>query len=772
MTYRFLFLFLIIIGSVSTFAQSNLSIGQWRSHLSYREGKRVTQSDKNIIYASDKGMFTISKDDLSVKFISKEDGITDVNVSQLYYDKANKQLIIVYVDNTIDVIKSESEIYNLPFIKLNTSILGSKTINDIFISDTGDAFIATDFGVLGLDLRKLEFPSTTFTQLKVLSVAIFNGMVYAGTEEGLYSVTRRGTNLTDFSIWQQIPPDKGLPQSYDVKSLAVKFNSLYALIENKVYKSESDGKFKVVYTPPDASEVIKYISDDGTQIMVGVEKNFNTKTIFINQDEIKSERAPDCVNRGVYAVEDEKGRVWYADMWDPIRYTEGKTTGSCKRLQYHVPFSNEASHVRFKKNKAYFGSGGVTDDYTYKFTRYGFYTLEDYIWQNFGDKEIPDIFNKEFFHLFSLAPHPSAPEVYLGSYFNGIMLYNEETKQIKHWNKDNSILGKVIGDEARTRIAGLTFDKNSHLWISNFGAEKPLVVKTKEDTWHSFQVPGPKSLAEIAIDKSGNKWIVVAGVGGGVLVYNEGPKIADPTDDKMRFISRNNSEIKGSKVNSIMVDHDGSVWVGTDQGPVVFDCGDPFGENCKGNTRKVVVEGIPAPLLRDEDILSIEVDGANRKWLGTRNGIFVQSPDGITAQMKFDTKNSPLIDNKISDLGFNPATGEMFIITPAGIQSYKTQTSGWSRTHTDDVYAYPNPVRPDYQGPIAIKGLVRDANVKITDISGKLVYETKALGGQAIWDGKDYNGVNAASGVYLVFSASENISASPDAYVTKILIVR
>ena len=140
--------------------------------------------------------------------------------------------------------------------------------------------------------------------------------------------------------------------------------------------------------------------------------------------------------------------------------------------------------------------------------------------------------------------------------------------------------------------------------------------------------------------------------------------------------------------------------------------------------------------------------------------------------MKFDTKNSPLIDNKISDLGFNPATGEMFIITPVGIQSYKTQTSGWSRTHTDDVYAYPNPVRPDYLGPIAIKGLVRDANVKITDISGKLVYETKALGGQAIWDGKDYNGVSAASGVYLVFSASENISASADAYVTKILIVR
>lgn len=755
------------------YGQSNLALGQWKSHLSYKVGKWVTQSDKNIIYASEKGMFTISKDDLSVRFLSKEDGLTDININQLYYDKINKQLIVTYQDNSIDIIRNESEIYNLPFIKLNSTILGSKTINDIFIAENGEAFIATDFGVLGFDLKKLEFPSTTFTQLKVLSVAIYNNSIYAGTEEGLYRIAQRGTNITDFSIWQPIPPDKGLPQSYDVKSLAVKFNTLFALIDNKVYKLEQDGQFKIVYSSNDQTEIIKYISDNGTQIMLGVEKNNNSKTIFIAQDGKVSERPSDCVNRGTYAVEDEKGRVWYADQWEPIRYTEGKTTGACKKLQYQVPFTNEASNVRFKKNKAYFGSGGVTDDYTYKFTRYGFYTLDDNNWSNFGDKEIPSIFEKEFFHLFTLAPHPVNPEIYLGSYFNGIMLYNEDTKAIKHWNKDNSILGRVIGDEARTRIAGLTFDKNNNLWISNYGAEKPLVVKTKDDTWHNFAVPGPQSLAEIAIDNAGNKWIVVAGVGGGVLVYNEGPKIADPTDDKMRFISRNNSEIKGSKVNSVLVDYDGSVWVGTDQGPVVFDCGDPFTENCKGNTRKVVVEGIPAPLLRDEDILSLEVDGANRKWIGTRNGIFVQSSDGVTEQMKFDIKNSPLLDNKITDLGFNATTGEMYIITPAGIQSYKTETSGWSRTHTDtNVYAYPNPVRPEYIGPIAIKGLVRDANVKITDISGKLVFETKALGGQAVWDGKDYNGINAASGVYLVFSANENISAKSDAYVTKILIIR
>jgi hypothetical protein len=766
----FYFLFLAF-SVVPLTGQSNLPIGKWKSHLSYKEGRRVTQSDKNIIYASEKGIFTISKDDISVNFLAKEDGFTNVDVSQLYYDKVNKQLVIIYYDNTIDIYRND-DIVNIPFIKLNTTVQGSKSINDMFIAETGEAFLATDFGILGFDLKKLEFPFTTFTELKVLSVAMLDGIIYGGTEEGLYSVPLKGSNVTDFNIWSSISTSRGLPQSYDVKSLAVKFSSLFALIDNKIYKMDGKGQFNILYSSSDKKDIITYISDDGSQIMVGIENNNNSRTLFIDKNDKITVRSAGCINRGVYAVEDEKGRVWYADQWDPVRYTEGKIDGDCKTLQFPVPFTNEASNVKFKKNKAYLGSGGVNDDYQYKFTRYGFYTLENNEWKNFNASNILLIGEKDFFHLFTLAPHPTTPELYLGSYYNGIINYNEETKQTQFWNKDNSILGSVVGDDARTRIAGLKFDKNENLWISNYGALKPLVVKTKDDTWYNFSVPSITSLADILIDNAGNKWVAVVGIGGGVLVFNEGDKIADPTDDKIRFITRNNSEIKGNKVNSLAVDLDGSVWVGTDQGPVVFDCGDPFSESCTGNIRKVVVDGIPALLLRDEDILSIEVDGGNRKWFGTRNGIFVQSSDGVTQEAKFDTKNSPLLDNKVTDIAFNPVSGEMFIITPAGIQSYKTETTGGGRSFASSVFAFPNPVRPDYSGPIAIKGLVRDANVKITDINGKLVYETKALGGLAIWDGRDYNGIKATTGVYLVFSANENASNASSAVVTKILIIK
>jgi len=139
--------------------------------------------------------------------------------------------------------------------------------------------------------------------------------------------------------------------------------------------------------------------------------------------------------------------------------------------------------------------------------------------------------------------------------------------------------------------------------------------------------------------------------------------------------------------------------------------------------------------------------------------------------MQFNIDNSSLFDNVINDFEYDFDTGIMYISTNKGMQSYRTQTIGGERRHARQVYAYPNPVRPEYEGPIAIKGLARDANVKITDLNGKLVYETTALGGQAIWDGRDYTGRKASTGVYFVFSTGSVSFDTPDSFVTKIMIV-
>ncbi len=765
----FLHIFIALVALCQLQSQSELPLGSWKSHLSYKEGVNITQSKDKIIYASASGIFTVDKEDLSVKFLAKEDGLTDVRVSSLFYNPKTEQLVVIYSNNNIDIIKGD-QVVNLPFIETNRNIIGSKTVNDVFFVDN-IAFFATDFGILGFDLDALEFSFTTFTPLRINCIAAHNGKLYAGTEKGLFNINLQGTNISDFGIWSQLTADNGISNIDEVESLAVKYNKLYAEVNDKVLVMNSIGQFTSVFVVPSAEDEIKFLSESGSTLMIGIARGDNGRTIFMQESGQYIEGVNGCARLIKYAVEDEKGRIWYADQWEPIKYTDSKSSVECRNLRFSTPYANDAASIRFKKDKAYFGSNGVNEDFQYGYTLFGFYTLQNKEWENFSPENFQPLKDFEFFHTKAVVPHPTTSDLYLGSYYNGIIRYNEDTKEVKHWNKDNSILQKVVGDEARTRIAGLTFDKDENLWISNFGAQKPLAVKTKDDTWHNFNVPGSTNLHQIVIDQQGNKWIAVFGVGNGVIVFNEGKDIPDPTDDKIRLITRNNSELSGNKVNCVAVDLDGSIWIGTDQGPVVFDCGDPFVETCRGNTRKVVVDNIPAPLLRYEDILSIAVDGANRKWFGTRNGIFVQSPDGVTQVDKFDVKNSPLLDNIIKEMAYNPVTGEMFIVSREGIQSYKTMTSGGGRTHSSNVYAYPNPVRPDYSGPISIKGLVRDANVKITDINGKLVYETKALGGQAIWDGKDYNGNDAATGVYLVFSANENTSLSPEALVTKILIV-
>ena len=196
-----------------------------------------------------------------------------------------------------------------------------------------------------------------------------------------------------------------------------------------------------------------------------------------------------------------------------------------------------------------------------------------------------------------------------------------------------------------------------------------------------------------------------------------------------------------NNVNSLAVDLDGDVWVGTNQGVVVFECGsNVFDPNCQGSKRIVQVDGFNAYLLETEIVTAIAVDGANRKWFGTKNGVFVQSPTGEEQIAFFDKDNSPLFDNTITDIAIDQINGEVFIGTANGLISLRYDATKGEVVNSKSVYAFPNPVRPDYDGPIAIKGLARDADVKITDINGQRVYETKALGGQAIWDGKDYNG--------------------------------
>lgn len=753
-------------------SQSGIPIGTWKSHLAYKEGTWVAQSEKNVFYAAAKGLFIIDKEDNSTRFLSRENGLSDVSISKIFFDRYNRQLLILYADSNIDILRDGDEIINVPAIRDNRTIIGSKTIRDMSIINENIAYLATDFGILSFNLKRYEFINTTFTPFSVNSIDFLGNQVVAATDEGLFYIAVNDNNPADFGRWTKMTAAFDLPDNYNASHVEGFRDKIHVVINNTLLAGNFTEPFEIIHSPA-SGYMLNFLSAGDTYLLIGNRDFANNRSYisYIGESGIVQDENPGCTARLTYAVEDNNGKIWFADEWSPVKFIN-KIGEACSRFEYNSPQGNQTGEIHFKDNAVFIGGGGVTEDYQNPLGSYGFYTYDDNTWTTYLAENLPEIATYEMAYIQTVVPHPKKDELYIGSYWNGLMIWNREDNTIEHYNKDNSgrFLLPRIGDTLRTRVPFMTFDRKDNLWICNFGSAKPLVVRTKDGEWQNFAVPGNNNLAKIAIDQNQNKWISVQGVGNGLLVFNEGNDIFDTSDDQARYITSANSEIKANRVHTVFSDLNGSVWVGTSEGPVIFDCPDPFDVSCTGSTRKVIEDGIPAILLKAEEILSIAADGANRKWLGTRNGIFVLSPAGDTLITKYDTKNSPLLDNVVRYLAFNGESGEMWISTNNGMQSLRTTSTFGGRTH-ENVNVFPNPVRPGYMGPIAINGLVRDANVKITDMNGRLVFETTAEGGQAVWYGKDYTGNRVASGVYLVFSSSQEISDNPDTLVTKILVM-
>ncbi len=772
---------LFVIGLLCLFgkiqAQSDLQIGEWESHLSHFYSSWLTQSKDYIYVSSGKDLMKIEKASIdngevsNATFISKVEGLSESNIDKMLYDNFNNQLIVIYESSNIDILTSD-EIINIPFIKDNTNIVGSRAVNDLIVVDETNCLIACAFGVINLDLKKLEFKYTTFTPSGVKSVTSDEVNYYIGLDDGMYSIPVNDANPIDFSRWNFQGSEVSLPTIYDASHVDYFNNKVYVVGDDIMYAGDPTDGFEVVDINKPSGFNIEWMSSEGPNLIIGLTNKGNNKAEVrrIDKNGTIVEGGAGCINQSLYGIELEDNSIWYADNYRNIRYTEGVNYG-CRRINFNSPRSNDCSQIEVKKDQVFFASGGASDNFNLLSNREGIYILEDNNWTNVNAKSNPEIDEYFFLNFVSVAPFPKENKVAMASFYSGLATYDLDTKEMEFFDAENSTLqGLSVGDK-QARVAYCAFDKDENLWMSNFASPDPIVLRTKEGDWLNFKATGASgNLTKMVVDDNGYIWFLTTGISGGVLVYDPGDKVVDRNDDRYRFFNTSNSELPAPQVYSIGKDLDGDVWVGTSQGPVAFEC-DVFDDQCKGSRRKVLQDSIAAFLLDTEEILAIEVDGANRKWFGTKNGIFVQSPDGEEQIAHYTEENTPLFSNTINDLDFDGKTGRMYISTNNGIQSLKTETLEARTTHSGTVYAYPNPVRPDYDGPIAIKGLGRDANVKITDLNGRLVYETQALGGQAIWNGRDYNGSKAASGVYLVFSSSKVSFDRSDDYVTKILII-
>ena len=398
----------------------------------------------------------------------------------------------------------------------------------------------------------------------------------------------------------------------------------------------------------------------------------------------------------------------------------------------------------------------------------------DGIWRYYNRGNNKDIQKADLIDLYKMAIDPVDGTLYIGTYWGGLLQCNMDDPDkpvIKIFDKSNSSLQGTVGDAARTRIGGLTYDRQGNLWMSNYLAERPISVMKKDGSWKSFSTPSNTNLLACSADSVGYLWF--SSIGQGLVVYDPGTDVDATSDDRYKIFTSSNSVLETNIINTIATDLDGSVWVGTNKGVFVFECGESiFESSCTGSKRVIVQQDLGGSLLGSEDVQCIAIDGANRKWFGTKNGVYVMNASADVQVHLFTTKNSPLMSDNILDIAIDPKNGDAWIGTESGLQVYRSEAIAAKDNFTETPLVFPNPVEPGYDGPIAIKGLARDARVKITDISGKLVFEAISVGGQLIWDGKDYKARAVKSGTYLVFANTTKDFEKSEAALTKIVIVR
>jgi ligand-binding sensor domain-containing protein len=372
----------------------------------------------------------------------------------------------------------------------------------------------------------------------------------------------------------------------------------------------------------------------------------------------------------------------------------------------------------------------------------------------------------------------NSDHVYAGSWWRGVTEFKDNAIAQIYSLGNSSLLPNMIEGAPVVKVGGMDFDNENNLWMTNSGAESILSVKRALGStglpWEAFNLGSATTgidVRKIIVDSYDQKWIIPKTSQSNpnyIFVFNEKN---DPGKQVRGLKSgAGYGNLPGTSVYAIAEDLDGVIWVGTDEGIAVFYSPQNIFTNENSDAQQILVniDGYVQYLLETEIVKSIAIDGANRKWFGTeRAGVFLLSADGTQQIEHFTEDNSPLFSNNITSIAINDLTGEVFIGTAKGLICYKGTATDGGDTNTN-VYAYPNPVRPGYNGPIAIKGLVTDANVKITDIRGSVIYETIAEGGQAIWNGYSFDGRKANTGVYLVFITNSDGS---EKMVTKILFV-
>ena len=748
---------------------ANAGIGDWVLYPSYHNATYCqTAGDKVYVLASG-ALYSYNTSDEEVRVYDKINTLSDIDITHIEYCKDIKALVVVYSNANIDILFDDEEVYNITDFK-NKS-LPDKKINGVDIQGT-TAYISTVFGVVELDLEEYEFTNTYTTGLNTYCTYLFNGTLFCGTETGMYSCAT-DKNLLDKNNWVK-------KNNYFTKAICELDGMLYCYLDEfGIYSYNADNNIlkDVVYNH---GEKYNAMYSNGKEIIASAKKKTTIITSPTDVTVYKNSNSNFILKDGNH-------------FWDCKGYNgivkciakDGEIIVNSTSVTPDSPVRNYCEYMKFASDDKLLVAGGNLNyfDITFYDGTLMEYDYSGNRWNNLPEDTIKQATGIPYLNLCAIDEDPAEPGHYFAGSF-GYGLYEfRNGKFVKHYSTHNSPLESVIPTNTRfVRIPSVKFDKEGNLWCINTGTKNIVKVLKSDGTWCELYYKPIEKLAtmvEPVMDSRGWLWLKSLQGEAGIFCAKMNGTPLDSSDDESKawlnkFVNQDGISYDIYQVFALAEDREGQMWVGTNTGLFVIDNPKTFFNN--GVFKQIKVPrndgtGLADYLLSGTYIKSIQVDGANRKWIGTNDdGIYLISADGLETIHHFTTDNSSLPSNSIVSIAINDRSGEVFIGTDKGIASYMSDaTRPEEKLDENNIYAYPNPVKADYSGNIAIVGLTHDCNVKIVDTAGYLINEGTSNGGQYTWNGRNARGEKVASGVYYVLTYDSN---GNEGVATKIVVIR
>lgn len=755
---------------------------------------KVVDTPSKVYYLTGGSLYSYDKEANETKYYIPGESVSNYGAGQIYYNPAGKYVAVTYDNSSIDLIYDDGRMVAVPDIA-NSNLLTTKAIRHIGFGPSR-MYVATDFGLVVIDDTDHHVVESGMYDTPIDLVAEVNGTILVKAAKKLYA-SPRSARHKDFSSFSAVNTTAA-----EVLGMGSSTTAQFPFyINGRVYKGTYDAATNTLShgtladvanmsgIAPAAAGWVIY----SPTAMVEITPELTATTVTFPAELKNNVTSAWKGSKAVWAANSDGIGCFDISAATPSVLAERHMPAGALLYNAHYMFpSADGSAVYLTNTSTARGFSGVPANY------WPYIANQKYTWATGEFTNVSPKLNgtPQGLGTLSSALHPFDPSIIftatVGTDNDGITIY-----------RDDEFIGNIKASQTPADhgwiywLMGLTVDPEGNLWLGDrtnnlrmqyfiLPAEKVRNIEnnfasiTPAD-WLTAKLPecGGDDFTfrvQFSTRKNKNKALIISDYGALTTYDTKGTlSTADDSAVNPSMLTQDGNSVGFGYLTALTEDLTGNIWMGTSEGIVIFNDVEQFGTaNPVQVIRPKVARNdgtVYADYLLSTDIINyIAVDANNRKWVATEeSGVFLVSADGTEILENFTKDNSPLVSNTVYAVYCSPEGNDVLLSTPAGMMLYSSTASPAADDYSE-VFAYPNPVRPDYEGWITVQGLMNDSLVKIADAQGNVVASGRSEGGMFVWDGCNSAGERVRSGIYLVL-ASQYDGSSSSGIVTKIVVI-